>query len=265
MAESSPEVLHERRGHTLVVTIDRPRVRNALTWDAIHEIGELCTTAGHDDEVRAVVITGAGDQAFSSGGDIDDQQRRADWPIGRHAAGSGRLLSGMRGVFDCPKPVVAAVNGVAAGGGAGLALLADIRIASRNARIGFPYPRLGLGPDFGVSWTLPRAVGPGQASRLLFTGAYVDAEEALRIGLVDLVAEEGGALDAALALCDEISAVAPLSTRWAKTGLRRAEELSFAQAIEAEIQIQHIGRNTEDHREGIKAFREKRSPDFKGR
>jgi enoyl-CoA hydratase/carnithine racemase len=246
-----------------VLTLDRSDVLNALNWETIWALGDACTEVGSDDEVAAIVVTGAGD-AFSAGGDINDQKTRAEWPLAAHVTSTGRLLGSVRAIFECPKPVIAAVNGVAAGGGAGLALLCDYRIASHRARIGFAYPRIGLGPDFGVSWTLPRIVSPGQASRLLFTGEYVDATEALRIGLVDELAE-GDALDAAMALCRRIESVAPLSVRWAKAGLRRAEELSFAQAIEAELTIQHIGRNTHDHREGVTAFLERRTPDFTGR
>ena len=180
-------------GRTLVITLDRPSALNALNWEAIWRLGDLCAQAGPDDDVAAIVITGAG-SAFSAGGDINDQKTRADWPLAQHVTSAERLLGAVRAIFECSKPVVAAINGVAAGGGAGLALLCDYRIAAQGARVGFAYPRIGLGPDFGVSWTLPRIVGPGQAARLLFTAEYVDADEALRIGLADEVTQ-AGALD----------------------------------------------------------------------
>lgn len=262
MSDSSAPIRTEVRGRTLIVTIDRPQVLNALNWEAIFALGDALTDVAENEDVLSVVITGVGD-AFSAGGDINDQKQRARWPIARHVTTSGRLLRAVRAMYECPKPLIAAINGVAAGGGAGLALLCDIRVASPRARIGFAYPRIGLGPDFGVSWTLPRLVGPGQAARLLFTSEYLDADKALSIGLVDEIAD-GDTLEAALALCKQIASVAPLSVRWAKAGLRRADELSFTQAIEAELTVQHLGRNTHDHEEGTSAFLARREPKFTG-
>lgn len=257
-----PPVRERLEASTMILEIDREKVRNALNWETTFALGEAFERAGVDEDVRTVVVTGAGD-AFSAGGDVRDQLRRASWPSAQHIAGAPKLLAAIRKIHDCPKPTVAALNGVAAGGGTGLALLCDIRVAARSARLGFVHPKVGLGPDFGISWTLPRLVGYGMASKLLFTAAMVDAETAHRIGLVEEVVDD--ALDHSLRLCDTIAELAPLSIRWAKTGLRRSVGLSFAEAIDAEMEIQHIARHTDDHREGVEAFLEGRPPNFKGR
>lgn len=252
-----------RQGHTLVVAIDRPATRNALTWDAIREIGRTLSEAAEDSEVRAAVLTGEG-EAFCSGGDLGDQRMRADWPLSRFVTSADPLIASIEAIWDFPKPLLAAVNGVAVAAGAGLALLADVRLASPSARLGFPFARVGLVPDFGVSWTLPRLVGPGQAARLLFSASMLDAREAKSIGLVDVLVEDEPVLDAALKLAAQISGLAPLGIRLAKASLRRAHDMPFAQAIATEMTAQHIARSTNDHREGLAAFLERRPPAFQG-
>lgn len=253
----------EPRGSVLVVTIDRPEARNALTWELIEALGDAFDRAGSDDVVRCLVLTGA-DGTFCAGGDVKDQARRREWRVGDFVGPAGRLAGAARSVYECPKPAVAAIAGAAMGAGVSFALMADVRIAERGARFGFAYGNVGLAPDFGLTWTLPRAVGPGTAARLLYTAARIDAEEAARIGLVDELVDEGKALDAALELAETIAAGAPLSVRFAKAGLRRANELSFAKAVEAEGMGMHIARQTDDHAEGLRAFGERRPPRFRG-
>lgn len=257
-------VLTERRGGSLVVTINRPQALNALSWELVTELGEVVAEAAADDDVRAVVLTGAG-RAFSAGGDVKDQRRRTDWGVVERLDGIAPVLAALRACWELPKPLIAAVNGVAAGAGAGLALVCDMRLASTEARFGFPFAKVGLGPDYGVSHTLPRLVGHGNAARLLFTGRYIDAAEALRIGLVEEVVAPGELADAADTLAREIAVAAPFGLRLAKQALRRSAAVDFATTIETEISAQFLATQTTDHREGTTAFAEKRAPVFRNR
>lgn len=257
-------LVRERRGSTLVLTLNRTERLNALAWGLIAELGDTLREAAGDDAVRAVVLTGAG-RAFSAGGDVKDQKRRTEWGVVERLDRAMPLLDAIRAGWEFPKPLIAAVNGVAAGAGAGLALICDIRLASTKARFGFPFAKVGLGPDYGVSYTLPRVVGPGHAARLLYAACYVDAHEALRIGLVDELLEPAELLPSALALADEIAAAAPFGVRMCKQALRRSTTMDFATAVQTEFGAQLLATQTEDHREGATAFAEKRTPRFRNR
>lgn len=260
----SDELTQEMRGAVLLVTIDRPKARNALTWDLILELGEAFRAAGADDAVRCIVLTGAGGH-FCAGGDVKDQAARREWEIGDFVAPGRRLGEAIESVYRCPKPTIAALSGAVAGAGVSVALTCDVRVADATARFGFAYGAIGLSPDFGLTWTLPRAIGRGRAARLLYTSARIDADEALDLGLVDELLGEGTALDGALALADEIAAAAPLGVGFVKAGLLRADEMPYGQAVAAEATAMHIARRTEDHAEGLAALREKRPPRFRGR
>jgi enoyl-CoA hydratase/carnithine racemase len=263
MTGAGDAVLEERRGAVAVVTLNRPDRLNALSWELIEELGRRIAAYGIDDDVRAVVLTGAG-RAFSAGGDVRGQAERAAWPIAQKPVRAAGLLDAVRSIWEFPKPLVAAVNGVAAAAGVGLALLCDLRIVDREARLGFPFAKVGLGPDLGVSWTLPRIVGPGHAARLLFSAAFIDADEAGRIGLADEVVDAGAAVSRAVSLCEEFATMAPLGLRLAKAGIHRSAEMSFASALQAEMMGQHIAAASADHEEGRAAFSEKRPPEFTG-
>lgn len=257
-------LIQDRHDATLVLTLNRPERLNALAWDLIAEVGATLRDAAHDDTVRAVVLTGAG-RAFSAGGDVKDQKRRTEWGVIERLDRAAPLLEAIRTTWEFPKPLIAAVNGIAAGAGAGLALACDIRLATTEARFGFPFAKVGLGPDYGVSYTLPRVVGPGQAARLLYTARYVDADEALRIGLVDEVLEPAELLPATLALAAEMTAVAPFGVRLCKQALRRSAGEDFPTAIRSELNAQFLATQTADHLEGATAFAEKRPPVFRNR
>ncbi len=259
-----PWLLQERRDGTLLITLNRPDRLNALAWSLISELAGILEAAAGDDEVRAVVITGAG-RAFSAGGDVKDQRARTSWSVVEKLEASGPLMDAVRTAWEFPKPLIAAVNGIAAGAGAGLAMLCDIRYASTEARFGFPFAKVGLGPDYGVSYTLPRLVGPGQAARLLYSARYVDAAESLRIGLVEEVFEPGELLDAALGLAAEIATVAPFGVRLSKQALRRSASIDLGTALTTEINAQFLASQTADHLEGATAFAEKRPPRFLNR
>lgn len=245
-----------RRGAVLVVTLNRPERRNAMTWEQIAQIGVLLGRAAQDDTIRAVVVHGA-QGTFSAGGDVKDQASRRDWDVAERVDRSRPLLDGIEAVWDFPKPLIAAIDGVATGAGMGLALLCDVRLASASARVGFAFVHVGLGPDYGVSFTLPRAVGPGHAARLLYTGALIDAEEARAIGLVERVVPDGEVLDAALALADEIAGRPPFGVQLAKLGLRRTAAVDFSGVLGAELQGQFLAMSTTDHQEAARAFAER--------
>lgn len=249
---------------TLVVTLNRPERRNAVAWDQIEQLATVLRRAAGAESVRAVVITGEG-VAFSAGGDVKDQAARQAWGTVERQRRAEPMLAAIQAVWDFPKPLIAAINGVAAGAGVGLALLCDIRLASAEAKLGFAFVRVGLGPDYGVSYTLPRAVGPGHAARLLFSGAYVDAQEACAIGLVEAVHAPDRLLPEALALAAEIAGRAPFGVRLAKQALRRGAGCDLATTLRTEMQAQFLASSTEDHREGTTAFAEKRAPAFRDR
>lgn len=251
----------ERDGGTLIVTLNRPERRNAVAWGQIAQIATVLQRAAADEHVRVVILTGEG-VAFSAGGDVKDQAERQAWgPVERQRQ-ADPMIAAIQAVWDFPKPLIAAINGVAAGAGVGLALLCDMRLASAGAKLGFAFVRVGLGPDYGVSYTLPRAVGPGHAARLLFSGAYVEAEEARGLGLVDSVHPPERLLADARALAAEIAERAPFGVRLAKLALRRAAGADLATTLRTEMQGQFLAASTEDHREGTAAFAEKRAPRF---
>lgn len=255
-----------RDGHVLTVTLNRPERRNALNRRAYAEIENAFRHASDDPEVRAVVLTGA-DPAFCAGEDMKEMM-----------TGAGRLttlasLSTVRprptaaamAVLECEKPVIAAINGPAMGWGLELALYADIRIASDRASFGMVFVRRGLVTDVGGTWRLPRLVGPQKAAELLFTGDTIDAAEAARIGLVLRTVPHAALLDDAQALAARIAANPPLAVRTIKEGLRRAQTASLQEHGEWTSRALGLLFQTEDHKEGLASFLEKRAPLFKGR
>lgn len=257
-------VLVERAGPAATLTLNRPEARNPLSWDLVQELATALDELVLDDAVRGVVLTGAG-KAFSAGGDLKAQAERASWSMPERFARQVQIIGVLKRIWDFPKPLIGAVNGVAAGAGAGLALMCDIRYASEEARFGFTFPRVGLAPDYGVSWTLPRLVGHGRAARLLYTGGDVEAREAFAIGLCEQVCPADQLLSDAHDLVAQIAKVGPFGVYLSKSALRRSADSSFGDAIDAEFAHQHLAMTTEDHQNAIKAFAEKRPPSFENR
>lgn len=248
-----------------LVTLDRPDRLNAITFEMFDEFARLQADLG-DRDVRALVITGAG-RAFCAGLDLDEAALLPAMPAAkmlREQTGWARAIAGFA---DLPFPVLAAVNGAAAGAGMALALMADIRVASTTARFNAAFVRIGLsGGDCGTSWTLPRLVGLARATEILLTGRFVEAEEARDIGLATEVVEPGSVVDRALEIAGVIAGNSPVGVALTKQAVRtNVDAPCLAAALELENRNQVIAADTEDMAEALTAFREKRPPTFVGR
>ncbi len=250
----------EVRDGVAVVTISRPESLNALNSELLDEIYEMFTQLGRDEGVRVVILTGEG-RAFVAGADIAEM---VNYNAAQGKDYSKRGMRAFRAIMNCPKPVIAAINGYALGGGCELAMSCDIRIASSKAKLGQPEVNLGVTPGFGGTQKLPRLVGPARAKELLFTGRMITAEEACRIGLVNKVVEPEELMDAAMELANEIKKKAPLALRYIKEAVNQSQEVSLAAGEAYESEVFGICFSTHDLKEGMSAFLEKREPKFKG-
>ena len=249
-----------------VATLNRPERMNALTFAGFAELRALAEEIGADESIRALVITGAG-RGFCAGLDLDDAARLSEMTVPEMFAGQEQWAAAIAALRRMPTPVIAAVNGAAAGAGFGLALAADVRIASEAARFNAAFVRIGLsGGDVGVSWLLPRIVGFGHAAELLLTGRLIGADEAFRLGIVNRVVPPSELLDAALDLAREIAANSPFGIRLTKEILQtNVDAPSLEAAIALENRSQVLAVQTHDMSEALAAFREKRLPAFENR
>lgn len=250
----------EREDGVATLTINRQDKLNTLNPQVIEELGQALLEL-QSAEVRAIIVTGAGERAFVAGADVSEMsgmspQEARSFVETAHAAMS--LLA--RG----PVPTVAAVNGYALGGGAELALACDVRLAAGNAVFGFPEVTLGILPGMGGTQRLPRLVGDGRARELVFTGRRIGAEEARGIGMVERVVEEGAALSAAREMAATIAKNAPLAVRNAKSALGKATDVDLVSGLDYEAAQFSTLFSTQDAEEGMTAFSERRSPDFRG-
>jgi len=250
----------EQDGALLVVTINRPEVRNALDPQTWAELRAMVRYVRADDTVRAVVLTGAGEKAFASGADIRTLRDRSAWEYLR-AEAQDVLLE----LENLPKPTIAAINGVALGGGCELCMACDIRIAADHARFGQPEVALGILPSAGGTQRLARLVGFGKAKELIMTGAIVGAREAERIGLVNRVVPAAELMAAIRATADTLLSRAPLAVGLAKLAVNLGMNTDIASGLAYEKMAQALLFTTEDKYEGMTAFIEKRPAQFKGR
>jgi enoyl-CoA hydratase/carnithine racemase len=244
------------------VTLDRPQVLNAMNQAMRAELLDVFRRLRTDETVRAVVVTGAGERAFSAGADI----REFLEPLVPTRHREERRALDFRGEIErCPQAVIAAIRGYAFGGGLELALACDIRIASEDARLGLTEIDLAIIPGGGGTQRLPRLVGRGKALEMILTGARIPAAEALGIGLVERVVPAGELVEAALALARSIAAKAPIALRYAKEAVVAGLELPLADGLRLENDLATLLRTTEDRVEGARAFVEKRKPRWSGR
>lgn len=241
------------------ITINRPDARNALNTQVLGDVRQALAEFRHDREVGVVVFTGAGERAFAAGADIGELRERTALDA---------LASVMQGVYDeieaYEKPTIAAVNGLALGGGCELAMACDVRVASRNARFGLPEVTLAIIPGAGGTQRLSRLVGKGRAIEMILTGQIIDAEEAHRIGLVTQVAGDEGLMDKVRTTSATILSRGPLAVRLAKLAVQTGFETDQKTGLVIERLAQAVLFDTEDKREGTTAFLEKREPRFRG-
>jgi len=252
----------ERHDRVAVLTLNRPDALNALSLDMLDDLETILHGIERQSEVRAVVITGAGDRAFTAGADIR-HMRDASPLQARAYARRGHDITGRIEAF--PKPVIAAVNGYALGGGCELSLACDIRLASERARFGLPEVNLGILPGWGGTQRLARATSPGFAKELIFTGRQVDAAEAHESGLANHVYPHEELMDRALELAAEIAAKPPWALAAAKEVVNLALDGDLSGHLARELDAFALAFTTEDQKEGMAAFFEKREARFQGR
>jgi enoyl-CoA hydratase/carnithine racemase len=244
------------------VTLSRPDVHNAMNEAMRRDLTRCFDAIAVDDDVKVVVVTGAGERAFSAGADI----REFVEPLVPVRFREQRRRLDFRQAMDrCWQPIIAAVNGFALGGGLELALACDIRIAAAGASLGLTEINLAIIPGGGGTQRLPRLIGRGKALELILTGARIPADEALRIGLVERVVPGGEALKAATELARSMAAKAPVALRYAKESVAKGLELPLAEGLRLEGDLSTLLRTTEDRLEGARAFLEKRPPRWTGR
>lgn len=255
-------VLFENENGIGIVTINRPKALNALNKEVLINLGKIMDEVAADNSVKVVIITGSGEKSFVAGADITEMQ-----PLtavdGREFGRLGQSVNSK--IEKLPQPVIAAVNGFALGGGCELAMACDIRIAAENAKFGQPEVSLGIPPGFGGTQRLSRLVGKGRAKELLFTGDMIDASEAYRIGLVNKVVAPAELMDAARTMSQKIMARAPIAVQLCKAAVNEGLEMGLESGISYEAEVFGLCFATEDQKEGMKAFTEKRKPDFIGK
>ena len=256
-----PVVLEERRGQVVVLTLNRPEAMNSFNFAMLRGLRDKVEAIQYDPEVRVVIITGAG-KGFCAGADLKERATLSEPQVREFITTIRNLFSFIESLRV---PVIAAVNGVALGGGTELALACDLRIASSTASLGLTETRLAIIPGAGGTQRLPRLVGRGKAKELIFTGRRVDATEALQIGLVNQVSKPEALLDDALGMAGMICETGPIAIQQAKYAINHGLETDLHTGLAIESNAYWITIPTEDRLEGLTAFREKRKPVYKGK
>lgn len=257
---NGPSILVEREGPLGIITLNRPEKLNALDEQVRQDIMSAVDEMAANDDIRVAVIHGNGDKAFVAGADVSEFAARTPE--------EQREIYTRRRVYDAvaefPKPIIAAIHGYCVGGGNELALACDIRVADRTAQFSQAEIRLGIIPGAGGTQRLARLVGPGQALRMGLSGDYIDAEEAFRIGMVEFLVDEGQHFEKAKDLAGRIARWSPFALGLVKQSVRAAMQLPLAEGLELEKELFLQAFASDDGREGVRAFVEKRKPVFKG-
>jgi enoyl-CoA hydratase len=260
-AGTADNILIERDGAVATITINRPKVLNALNTQTLDELCDTIVAFTHDAAVRAVIVTGSGDKSFIAGADINELA--AQTPVGgRDHARRGQHVFDL--LENMGKPVVAAINGYALGGGCELAMACTIRIAADTARLGQPEINLGIIPGYGGTQRLARLIGRGRALELLLTGDQISAQEAYRLGLVNRVVPAAELMAEARRLAQALAAKAPIATQYIIEAVNHGLEMPFSDAQVFEATLFGLVAATADMREGTTAFLDKRKAEFKG-
>lgn len=260
------EILLDKEGGIAVITLNRPDRLNALTTNMYEELPEILDQLKKDDKVKVVILTGSG-KGFCAGSDVHD---RLDKRLEKGAENSrfqklqpvGKIALD---IADFDKPIIGAINGVAVGAGLSMALLCDIRLASEKARFGAIWLNIGLIADVGATYFLPRIIGKERALELMLSRRIIDADEALKIGLVGTIWPADQLMNEAKKLAQEIAESPSVGVELTKRALQRSLENNLKMQLDFESYAQNICRQTQDHKEGIAAFKEKRKPKFQGK
>src|SRR5499427_4534138 len=255
-------VLYEKKDRIAYVTLNRPKVLNALNAETWRDLQTAFETARQDEEVRGVILTGSGDKAFIAGADISELSRMNAVEAEKSSSYGQTVLSLIE---NLGKPVIAAVNGFALGGGCETAMACTIRIASENSKFGQPEVKLGLLPGGGGTQRLPRLVGKGRALQLILSGAMISAQEAWRIGLVNEVVPAADLIPRAEAILKMIASNAPIAVKQSLEAVNKGMDTSQSAGFVLEASYFGLCAGTEDKKEGTSAFLEKRAPQFLGR
>jgi enoyl-CoA hydratase/carnithine racemase len=261
-ATTLENVSYEKKGAIAYITVNRPKVLNALNAQTIRELRTAFEEARQDEAVRGVILTGAGGKSFVAGADIAELAKVTAVEAAEMTS-NGQAVTSL--IETLGKPVIAAVNGFALGGGCELAMACSIRLATESAKFGQPEVKLGVIPGYGGTQRLPRLVGRGRALQLILTGQMIDAQEAYRLGLVNEIVPGDGLIARAEAILHQIFGNAPLAVKFALKAVDRGLETSQAEGLVIESSLFALGAATEDKREGTSAFLEKRAPKFAGR
>lgn len=256
------DIIVEKKDHIAIITLNRPDVLNAMRMKTKGELTDAIDVLGRDDTIYGILITGAG-KAFGAGSDIHeisvDREGRETTEM---SAAAHRLMDKIE---TMDKPVIAVINGYALGGGLELALACDMRVMSSSAKVGLPEVELGVAPCYGGTQRLPRLIGASRAKDMLFTGRHVGAEEALQMGLVNRVYAPEKLMSESFALMEEIIRNAPVAVKFCKRCVNKGIQMHLGDGLSYEAEVAGILVETEDAKEGVNAFFEKRKPQFKNR